>query len=94
MALTDAAVFCTQPVDLPAEIPEAESDSDSGVGSPMDEAVPDATAAASQAEEGKSSFVEDVNTWEGNVPYMNSLIPACTVFVDEEPQGLLLCAIY
>lgn len=45
--------FCTQPVDLPAEIPGAQSDSDSGVGSPMEEAVNDTTTAASQAEEGK-----------------------------------------
>lgn len=54
LTLTDTTVFCSQPVDLPAEVPEAESDSDSGVGSPMEEAGTDATTtAASQAEEGK-----------------------------------------
>ncbi|XP_046690492.1 claspin isoform X1 [Silurus meridionalis] len=39
------------PVDLPAEIPKAESDSDSGVGSPMEEAVTDATTPVIQAQE-------------------------------------------
>lgn len=62
-----------QPVELPAEVPEAESDSDSGVGSPMDEGVTDAAAAAVvQAEEGKSRLVKDVNVWEADV---NTLDP-------------------
>lgn len=51
--LTDTRLFCTQPVDLLAEIPKAASDSDSGMGSPMEDAVIDANTAASQAEEGK-----------------------------------------
>lgn len=59
-----------QPVELPAEVPEAESDSDSGVGSPMDEGVTD--AAVVQAEEGKSRLVKDVNVWEADV---NTLDP-------------------
>lgn len=42
-------VFCTQP----AEIPKAESDSDSGVGSPMEEAGTDAVTDVIQTEEGK-----------------------------------------
>lgn len=51
--LIDTCVFCTQLVDPPAEVPRAESDSDSGVGSPMEEAGTDATTAAVQAGEGK-----------------------------------------
>ncbi|KAM9494718.1 claspin [Clarias gariepinus] len=42
-------------VDLPAEIPQAESDSDSGVGSPMEEAVTDAAPAEVHAEEAQDS---------------------------------------
>ncbi|MCJ8746404.1 hypothetical protein PDJAM_G00141280 [Pangasius djambal] len=42
-------------VDLPAEVPKAESDSDSGVGSPMEEAGTDATTAAVHAEEAQDS---------------------------------------
>lgn len=63
-----------QPVELPAEVPEAESDSDSGVGSPMDEGVTDAaaTAAVVQAEEGKLRLVKEVNVWEAGV---NTLDP-------------------
>lgn len=49
MDLTDASVFSTQP----AEIPKAESDSDSGVGSPMEETGTDAVTAVVPAEEGK-----------------------------------------
>ncbi|TSK31325.1 Claspin [Bagarius yarrelli] len=43
------------PADLPAEIPKADSDSDSGVGSPMEEAGTDAFTAAIQAEEAQDS---------------------------------------
>ncbi|XP_017310239.1 claspin isoform X1 [Ictalurus punctatus] len=42
-------------VDPPAEVPRAESDSDSGVGSPMEEAGTDATTAAVQAGEAQDS---------------------------------------
>ncbi|KAF5889381.1 claspin isoform X2 [Clarias magur] len=42
-------------VDLPAEIVQAESDSDSGVGSPMEEAVTDSTPAEVHAEEAQDS---------------------------------------
>lgn len=52
------SVFCTQLVDLPAEIPQAESDSDSGVGSPMEEAVTDAAPAEVHAEEGEHRFID------------------------------------
>ncbi|MCI4392166.1 hypothetical protein PGIGA_G00142770 [Pangasianodon gigas] len=44
-----------RPVDLPAEVPKAESDSDSGVGSPMEEAGTDTTTAAVHAEEAQDS---------------------------------------